>query len=236
MNRRNFLRQISALSTVAVAGQFWRPAAAQAAVIINNRIVFDAGATSESINTNIGAGEVRDYSVRAGKGQILVVVNSSPRNDLRIDILGANGINPRIIRGSAGQYTQVGLLPSSQDYIIRVQGGAAATTTSFNVVIPSRIAFKRNAFSATVNGTVTRNRTVTYFLRAGKGQSLNVNLTSPLSKVRLTIYGFDDGIPLVRASSGATNWVGTLPLTQDYVIEAVPAIETSTYSLYTYVY
>ena len=37
----------------------------------------------------------------------------------------------------------------------------------------------------------------------------------------LTIYGIQDGQPLIRSVTGATTFKGTLPGTQDYMIEAV---------------
>jgi len=54
---------------------------------------------------------------------------------------------------------------------------------------------------------------------------------SPKNDVFLTIYGLENGQPLVRSASGATSWTGQLPATQDYVIEAVSVGEATNYSL-----
>jgi hypothetical protein len=66
---------------------------------------------------------------------------------------------------------------------------------------------------------------VTYLLRAARGQTMTVAVIAPPNTVGLTIYGLDDGNPLVRAVSGATSWTGQLPATQDYVIQVVPAVD-----------
>ena len=73
---------------------------------------------------------------------------------------------------------------------------------------------------------------MTYLLRARNGQVMTATLSSTANvsptapALGLTIYGFSDGVPLVRAESSATSWSGVLSGTQDYVIEAVPAIDT----------
>ena len=58
---------------------------------------------------------------------------------------------------------------------------------------------------------------------------MSVAILSPHNNILLTIYGLQDGNPLVRSVSGATNWTGVLPGTQDYMIEAVATGATSNY-------
>ena len=60
---------------------------------------------------------------------------------------------------------------------------------------------------------------------------MTITLTSPASNVLLTIYGLDDGSPLVRYVSGATSWSGTLPATQDYMVEAFATGNNTTFTL-----
>ena len=50
---------------------------------------------------------------------------------------------------------------------------------------------------------------------------MTVVITSPNNDVLLTVYGFETGDPLVRYVSGAWQWSGTLPASQDYMIHAV---------------
>ncbi len=58
---------------------------------------------------------------------------------------------------------------------------------------------------------------------------MTVRISSPANDVLLTIYGVEDGSPLVRYESGANQWSGVLPGTQDYMIEAVATGASSPY-------
>lgn len=58
---------------------------------------------------------------------------------------------------------------------------------------------------------------------------MTVNLTG--SNVGLTIYGLQDGQPLVRATGGATSFNGKLPTTQDYILNVVPAVDSTTFTM-----
>ena len=49
---------------------------------------------------------------------------------------------------------------------------------------------------------------------------------APVNGIELAYQIHGDGMPLVRAEGNATSWSGVLPGTQDYVIEAVPALDT----------
>jgi hypothetical protein len=51
---------------------------------------------------------------------------------------------------------------------------------------------------------------------------MTANLLAPPNSAGITIYGLDDGQPLIRSQSGATSFNGPLPATQDYVIQIVP--------------
>jgi hypothetical protein len=47
--------------------------------------------------------------------------------------------------------------------------------------------------------------------------------------VLLTIYGFETGDPLVRYVSGAWQWSGVLPASQEYMIHAVSVGGSTSY-------
>ncbi len=124
-----------------------------------------------------------------------------------------------------------GPLPRTQDYLIAIYGGLAETQYTLSVVIPRRISFRSGATAARLQGNVGAHTTVTYLARARADQTMTVTITAPTDDVLLTIYGLDDGQPLVRAASGATNWSGTLPATQDYVIMVVGTDAARRYTL-----
>jgi len=108
--------------------------------------------------------------------------------------------------------------------VVQVLAGSAAPTANYslNVTIPVRISFAPGAISAQVQGTTSQGRIVTYLLKANGGQTMTVNLTAPPNSAGITIYGVDDGQPLIRSQTGATSFSGVLPATQDYVIQVVP--------------
>jgi hypothetical protein len=100
--------------------------------------------------------------------------------------------------------------------------GAPTANFSLNVTIPVRIVFAPGAVTAQVSGTTSQGRIVTYLLRANGGQTMTVTLNAPANSAGITIYGLEDGQPLIRSQTGATTFTGQLPATQDYVIQVVP--------------
>lgn len=85
-----------------------------------------------------------------------------------------------------------------------------------------RIQFAPGTYSTTLQGRVAANGINYYVLRAMRGQTMSVSVSSPNNQAVLTIYGLTDGIPLVRGNaSGATSYQGVLPLTQDYAIDII---------------
>ncbi len=189
------------------------------------RITFAPGATEASVQGSLPAGQSQDFAVSARQGQTMMLDLSSSSNSATLSVWGAQGINPQVIRTTPTGW--LGVLLATEDYIIRVSAGSTATNFSLNVTIPQRIVFAPGAIAATVNGTTSARRTVTYLLRASVGQTMTATLNAPADSVGLTIYGLSDGIPLVRAVSGATSFTGQLPGTQDYVIEVVPAVDAT---------
>lgn len=189
------------------------------------RITFAPGATEESVQGSLGGGQYQEFVVNAGQGQTLMLDLSSTSEGAGMSVRGAQGINPQVIRNTPVSW--LGTLPMTEDYIIRVSAGGAAANFSMNITIPQRIVFAPGTVSKTVAGVTGARRTVTYLLRASAGQTMTATLLAPPGSVGLTIYGLDDGIPLVRAVSGATTWTGQLPGTQDYVIQAVPAVDAT---------
>jgi hypothetical protein len=115
-------------------------------------------------------------------------------------------------------------LPATGNYILQILAGNAQPVANFglNITIPVRITFAPGGISAQVQGTTGEGRVVTYLLKASGGQTMTVNLQAPPNTGGITIYGLDDGQPLIRSQSGATSFTGQLPMTQDYVIQVVP--------------
>lgn len=189
------------------------------------RIIFAQGATEAQTQGSLAARQSRDFVVNAGQGQTMMLDLSSSTDDATLVVTGAQVVNPQVLRASPVGW--LGLLPATEDYIIRVTAGSAATNFSLNVLIPQRITFAPGSISKTVTGVTAERRIVRYLLRASAGQTMTATVIAPPDTAGLTIYGLDDGSPLVRAVSGATAWTGQLPGTQDYVIDIVPAVDAT---------
>jgi hypothetical protein len=152
----------------------------------------------------------------------------SPHDDVRLEVRDSNG---EWLEGQITSTFWQGVLPETGDYIIRVIGGEAEAEYTLVVTIPSRIEFAPGATSAQVQGNLSAYERHDYILTALADQTMRVVITSPDNNVLLTIVGAD-GIPLVNGlMSGAWEWQGQLPATQDYIIRALGTDQPASYTL-----
>lgn len=96
---------------------------------------------------------------------------------------------------------------------------------------PTRIQFAPGAISATVSGTVTFPNRPQYVLYAFKNQHMTVQITSADNAANFAILGVSDGQPLKRLENEDRVWTGTLPTTQDYLIQVAVPGGSATFSL-----
>ena len=194
------------------------------------RIRFEAGATAAVITDSAKADSVKGYRLRALAGQILMATLTSNPSNARLSIFAADGRLLQVTTSSDRSYL-LAYLPTNQDYTVVVTTGSQKINYTLEIMIPSRIQFASGAYSDSVDGTISNHLPVSYILRAGKGQTMTVKVTSP-DDVALTIYGLSDGQPLTRAGgAGVSNWSGKLPATQDYIVQVVPAVDSTTFTL-----
>lgn len=194
------------------------------------RIRFASGATSATVEGDINPGEVKEYVLRALQSQWMMVNLGMPIEGLKIAVYGLSDGN-YLVKASEGRAFWQGALPATQDYVVQLISEGVASHYYLSVTIPARIQFPPGANSATVEGVVQGRAVNYYILRAKADQTMIVEIVSPKSDVLLTIYGVEDGSPLVRYVSGDTKWEGKLPATQDYIIEAVSVGEATSYTL-----
>ena len=83
------------------------------------------------------------------------------------------------------------------------------------VVIPS------DTHTITVFGTNHGGYIQSYSVFLSQGDTLNVSLDVPSTKAYLDVYGVITGAVL-SFSSHLSSWKGTMPATQEYVIEVIP--------------
>jgi hypothetical protein len=103
-----------------------------------------------------------------------------------------------------------------------VHGGATAENFKMAITIPSRIKFAEGDDSVKVSGKTVAGYNVSYTLFAVKDQRMSVELSSVSGNAVLSIYGWNDGQPYVRAAAEETSFRFTLPATQDYIVQVVP--------------
>lgn len=97
------------------------------------RIDFPPGAISASVDGFIAPNETQTYVLAASAGQSMTAVISSPRNDVGLSIVGADGTPYKraSVGGSGFSFT----LPLTQDYYVSAIGLGGATTYSLSVII-----------------------------------------------------------------------------------------------------
>jgi hypothetical protein len=117
-----------------------------------------------------------------------------------------------------------GVLPTTQDYFIKVQGRPDRSTTySITVSIPSistgaeRLEFASGFTSATVTGQLTGSEANQYVLHAMAGQTISVDTSFTEGRAILEVWG-QDGTVLLTDHAEVSIFQRVLPDTQDYYI------------------
>lgn len=189
-------------------------------ITIPARLSFELGSTSASVISVLPDFQTIDYVLRVLEGQTLSAYTTADNQRVFMAIYAADGT----VYQSAGSLLTgwTGIVPKTQDYVVRLVNQGIATNFGLFVTVPAQIQFARGATSARLSGVVSPNTNNEYVLTARAGQTMSVTITSANTQVGLTIYG-EDGTPLKRYEIAPTNtWTGILPLTQRYHILAVP--------------
>jgi len=184
------------------------------------RINFAAGATYGTASGAIKSGQTQNFVMAAQQGQPMLAFVSSQNNDVTMSIITGSGIT--LLPASQAWSNWQGTLPATQDYYIQVIGGASEQDYSLWVSIPSRIQFAPGATSATVSGKTVDGYISSYVVAAQGGQTMDILLVPEPNVAALTVWGFSDGQPYIRAQMGSTTFNMQLPSTQDYIIDVVP--------------
>lgn len=187
---------------------------------VGTQIVFPAGATFGVVSGTILAGQTLSYYLKAAKGQPMIAMANSANNDVTMSITAQDGT----VLLSASQKTSnwQGILSGTQTYYFKLIGGSSTENFQLSVNIPARIQFAAGQSSITINGKTVGGYIVSYTAYASGGQTLEVTLNTSPNDAALTIWGFSDGQPYVRAQAGITDFSMQLPSTQDYIIDVVP--------------
>lgn len=184
------------------------------------RISFDPGATSGVAKGVIEAGKTQNFVLGASTGQPLQASVFSQNNDVTMSITTEDGVE--LLPSEQGWANWQGTLPKSGDIYFQVIGGKVSSNFTLSITISHRIEFEAGAVSATVNGKTVNGNIISYVVAAQGGQTMDIVLTGTPDVAALTVWGFSDGQPLIRAVSGSTTFNRQLPSTQDYIINVVP--------------
>ncbi len=196
------------------------PAPANTTPATAARLSFRTGATSASGTYLLPAKQNQYYVVRAAKGQPMIVSVMSANGDVTFSLTAPGG--SAVVKASDKKATWQGSLPATGDYSFVIYGGASAENITFNVTIAARIQFARGADKLSLFGKTVGGNNTTYVAWAAKGQVMKVDVTGAGANAALTIWGFSDGQPYVRAELQQTSFSFTLPASQDYIVMGVP--------------
>jgi len=184
------------------------------------RINFATGTMYGTAQGTIPAGGTMNYVLKAQLGQPMLASVSSPNNDVTMTVIAQDGVT--LLPASQKWSNWQGALPDTQDYYFQLIGGSETQTFTLSVNIPSRIQFAPGGASATVDGTTVDGYIAAYVVAAQGGQTMDIQLNSNPNVAALTVWGFSDGQPYMRAQMGSTTFNMQLPSTQDYIIDVVP--------------
>lgn len=205
-------------SATATATETAAPTATTALATTN--IVFVLGSTAAVEQRTIQPGQIRSYTISAGQAQPMILILSSPHNDVTLAVYEPNG---NVLLDPAKKWTYwQWLLPKTELYTIQVIGGAYAESYTLTVKVAARINFALGAYSGTVNGYTPEGYVISYVVGARANQTMTVILNVPGDSAYLDIFGLASGQLLLSPSAKATSWGVTLPSTQDYIIEIIP--------------
>ena len=190
------------------------------------RISFAAGATSATVEGSLVAQGTNSYVLKVMAGQ-LMEVSVDPQDKVQLIVYGADGTVLKSGMGGGAFFR--GTVPSTQDYVLDVRAGVEAVAYTLNVVIPVRISFATGATSAVVEGQMTTTDIQHYVLNVAAGQLMEVSV-DPQDTVRLVIYGAD-GTVLKSGMGGGAFFRGTVPSTQDYIVDVGPGTGATSFTM-----
>ncbi len=182
-------------------------------------IVFSAGTTAGVVQGTIEPSQVQAYTVSAGQNQPMILLLNSSDNSAYLGVTEPNGT---ILLDPAKKWTNwQWLLPKTETYTIRVYGGSTTASYTLTTKVAQRITFASGATSATLNGSTPKGFVFSYAIACKASQVMTLSLNVPASIAYLDVFGLATG-KLLSSSAKVNTWTGSLPATEDYIIEVIP--------------
>lgn len=186
--------------------------------------------TATNLPGQIAANSIATYALRGVAGQGLAMNVTAPTNSVFLSIYGATDGLP-LASAANGVQSWMGILPTTQDYIILVVNTGPASNYNLSVIMPERMSFAPGSTNIVKAGMLGSTGFMHYVFRANAGQALDLSVASDNNNVVMRLVGMSDGVTLGNNIQG---WRGMLPQTQDYaVIVTNIGLNPSNYTLIT---
>ncbi len=191
------------------------------------RMEFQPNATNISVMGIVPANRANRYVFRAFSGQ-LIDVSLSSGQECAISVSGRDGTVLLSAMGDAQSYR--GYLPSTQDWFINIRAGEVDANFGLYLMIPERITFAAGTYAITFPDSVPAGGVHNYIVYGLSGQQMSVSAT-PAGDVALSIWGID-GTVLMSSMGESNTFNGSLPISQDWIINvrSAPGTGTRNYS------
>ena len=182
-------------------------------------IVFDTGTTAAELRGTVQPGQMLTYTIQANQFQPMILILESLKNDLTLGVLEPDGTT---LLSPAKKWSRwQWMLPVTGLYTIRVIGSKTTEDYILTVKVAKLVNFPSGSTSITIYGTTHNGYVLSYAFRLSAGSIMTASLDVPSSKAYLDIFGVEHG-SLLNYSEKANNWNGTLPYTDEYVVEVIP--------------
>lgn len=208
------------------------PTATPENISIPEGIEFAPGATSATVSGRVEASASKKYVLHASGGQTLSVNLSFTKGAAILDVWGEDG--QVLLTNHAEVSSFQGVLPSTQDYHLQVEGRPDGETAySMTITIspltldPTRIKFAPGTTSTTLTANLAASSSKQYIIHALAGQTMNIDLIFTEGSAILVVWGADGNV-LLSDHAEVSNFQRTLPTTQDYYIQVKGRAEGST--------
>ncbi len=182
-------------------------------------IVFAPGTTTTEQDGTIQPNQVQTYTVSAGQNQPMLLALNSGNGDVTLGVSEPDG-NKLLDPEKKWMYWEW-ILPKTELYTIQVYGGASPQTYALSVEVAQLVSFPAGASSVTLSGSTPKGYVFAYALACKANQVMTASLNVPNTTAYIDILGIASGT-LLSPTDQATKWSGTLPSTQDYIIEVIP--------------
>ena len=217
------------VSCTGTPGAAYNPIAPAGATTSNGgSLFFRPGETMTVVQGSIQPGQIVTYSVNAKQYQPLMLILGDPNDDLSLGVLDPNG-NRLLDPADMFTYWQW-QLPMTGTYTIQVVGGLTTENFILTTKVGRLYTYPADGSSINIYATTLKGLVKSYAFRLSAGVVMTVSLNVPSSTAYLDVFGVQTGA-LLNASDHATTWTGTMPSTQEYVVEVIPGNVISAYTL-----